>query len=523
MKNREKYFNITIIILCFIFFLIYSYTTLKVHLPNYLELKHLIFNWPDANANYFFASIFAKFNTLSFYEPLNTFTDNLIHTRSINVYNSNLVPITFLPSILIFGLFFKVLGPLGILFLTPFLASLTGYLLYRLAYLYFQDLDLSFLITLFFLALGPWIFFANMVMLPTILFIFLLISGFLLFKSNYILGAALLSLALIVRPTEIIWFLALILIILIYNRKRIEIKKVFISLLIFLIFFSLFLYLNKIVYGHYFSLGYFNLVNNNLPTEFSDSRHTILNYLQMIFIPFSFHPYLIFRNFFNYFLQFSYTYIFAAAASFLFLIFKFKVKKDFKEKRIWQYYLISLFTIFPLILIYYGSWDIADSLVKELNTISISYIRYFLPLFIFILPLAALFFNIITVRARGFNKVFNMFILSLVFIIPSFSLAFLPNNDGLFQNEKNLREYYEQFKEVKDIVPPDSVIITERSDKIFFPYYKVIVFENNDTFWQRVDKINEREVYYYTEKDKIDFTYLDIVNINDNFKLIRIK
>ena len=116
-----------------------------------------------------------------------------------------------------------------------------------------------------------------------------------------------------------------------------------------------------------------------------------------------------------------------------------------------------------------------------------------------------------------------MFILSLVFIIPSFSLAFLPNNDGLFQNEKNLREYYEQFKEVKDIVPPDSVIITERSDKIFFPYYKVIVFEDNDTFWQRVDKINEREVYYYTEKDKIDFTYLDIVNINDNFKLIRIK
>ncbi len=522
MKNREKYYNISIIILCFIFFLIYSYTTLKVHLPNYLELKHLIFNWPDANANYFFATLFAKFNTLSLYEPLNSLTDNLLHTRSMNVYNSNLVPITFLPSILIFGLFFKVSGSLGILFLTPFLASLTGYIIYRLTYLVFKDLDLSFLITLFLLALAPWIFFANMIMLPSILFIFLLALGFLLYKYNYILGSSLISLAIIIRPTEIIWLLALILLIALYNRKNINIKKNIISFFIFIIFFLFFLFLNKIIYGNYLSLGYFNLETNNLPTEFSNSNNSILNYLRILFIPFGFHPYLILKNFFNYFIQFSYPYLFASLASFIILLFKFKVRKDFKERRIWQYYLLSLFIIFPLILIYYGSWDIADPLIKELNTISISYVRYFLPLFILILPLAALFFNILTVKSRGFNKVFNMIILSLAFLIPSFSLSFLANNDGLFKNEENLRKYYEVFKEVKEIISEDSVIITERSDKIFFPYYKVIVFEDNDTFWTRVDKINEREVYYYTERE-IDFEYLNIINMNNNFKLIKIK
>jgi len=515
MKIKEKQFNIIVGILCFLFFLIYSYTVLKVHLPNYLEFKHLIFNWPDANANYFFSSIFAKFNSFSFDEPLNIITDNLIHTRSMNVFNSNLVPISFLPSVLIFGLFFKVLGSIGILFLTPLLAALTGYIIYRLSYLIFKDLELSFLISLFLLSLGPWLFFANMVMLPTILFIFLLSLGFLLYRKNYILGSSLISLAIIVRPTEIVWILALILIIAIYNRSRINIKKSIVSFIIFLLFFSLFLYLNKITYGNYFTLGYFNLQNNTLPTEFSDSSS---NYFKMIFIPFGFYPFLILKNFFNYFVNILQYSLLPILFSFIFLLFKLKVNKKFKERRIWKYYLISLITIFSIILIYYGSWDIVDPLVKELNTISISYVRYFLPLFILILPLTALFFNIITFNNKGFNKICRMIILYLVFIIPSFSLAFLPTNDGLFKNHENLLEYYDQFRQVKEIVPKDSVIISERSDKVFFPYYKTITFQDIEGFWDRVDNINDREVYYYTDKNT-DMKYIEI----NNFKLIKIK
>lgn len=518
MKIKEKHFNIAVGILCFLFFLVYSYTTLKVHLPNYLELKHLIFNWPDANANYFFSSIFSQFNFLSFYEPLNILTDNLIHTRSMNVFNSNLVPITFLPSILIFGLFFKVLGSIGILFLTPLLASLTGYIIYRLSYLVFKDLSLSLFIAVFFLFLSPWIFFANMVMLPTILFIFLLSFGFLLYRKNYILGSSLISLAIIVRPTEIIWILALIIITILYNKNKINIKKSIISFIIFLLFFSLFLYLNKIVYGNYLSLGYFNLQNNNLPTEFSSSNGSILNYFKMIFIPFGFSLYLILKNFFKYFiniLQYSSLPIFF---SFIFLLFKLKVNKKFKERRVWKYYLISLLTIFPIILIYYGSWDIADPLVKELNTISSSYTRYFMPLFILILPLLSLFFDMIRSKSKGYIKVFSILFLAISFIIPSFSLAFNSTNDGLLQNKENLIEYYDQFRQVKEIVPKDSVIISERSDKVFFPYYKTITLEETKDFWNRVDNINDRDVYYYTDKE-VEGDYIEI----NNFKLIKIK
>ena len=128
----------------------------------------------------------------------------------------------------------------------------------------------------------------------------------------------------------------------------------------------------------------------------------------MIFIPFGFHPRLILNNFSKYFYQLIWPYIIIAGFSFIFLIIKLKVTKNKEFKRRWKYYLLSLLIIFPIILIYYGSWDIADLLVKKLNIISISYVRYFIPLFILILPLSSLVFNILLVRGKGLNKIYNM-------------------------------------------------------------------------------------------------------------------
>ena len=77
--------------------------------------------------------------------------------------------------------------------------------------------------------MAPWIFFANVVMLPNILFTFLLLAGFwaiaksILFSKHlyWILGSLFLSLAVFVSPTAIIW-LALMFIVVIYiNRQKI--------------------------------------------------------------------------------------------------------------------------------------------------------------------------------------------------------------------------------------------------------------------------------------------------------------
>lgn len=94
MIKKEKY-SLLVIIGCLVFFLLYSYTNLLVWWPQYEVLQHLAFNWPDTNANYFFAEQFGRFNSLFSLEYLNLWTDNLFHTRSINVIDGWLVPMTF--------------------------------------------------------------------------------------------------------------------------------------------------------------------------------------------------------------------------------------------------------------------------------------------------------------------------------------------------------------------------------------------------------------------------------------------
>ena len=183
--NKNKKFNIIIIILCLAFFALYSFLIFSTWLPNWQEWQHLIFNWPDANANYFFVNIFSDYSIFQYFEVYNELTNNLLHTRSINVIDANLVPMTWLPVIAIWGWLAKLLGSFGVLFVTPALASISVYLAYRLTFYIFKDIDLAFLVALLLLPLAPWMYFANIVMLPHILFIFLVLSGWLLIVKHW--------------------------------------------------------------------------------------------------------------------------------------------------------------------------------------------------------------------------------------------------------------------------------------------------------------------------------------------------
>jgi len=159
-SNDNKY-NIILIFLCLLFFGLYSFNVWSLWLPNFHTFGHYIFNWPDANANYYFAKLFADNNRFSAMENLNLLSDNILHTRSINVQAGSLVPITFLPALYFFGAFFKLLGETNILWLSPALASISAYIVFALSNNIFKDKHLSFLIATLFLALAPWLYFAN--------------------------------------------------------------------------------------------------------------------------------------------------------------------------------------------------------------------------------------------------------------------------------------------------------------------------------------------------------------------------
>jgi hypothetical protein len=507
-------------------------------MPGWAEYGHLVFNWPDANANHFFTMLFAKTNTFADLEHLNYFTDNLIHTRSINVIDGSLVPMTFLPTLVIFGLFAKVLGNVGILFFTPLLAALSGYLVYSIAKNVFKSSVLAMLMGILFLTLAPVMYFANIVMLPTILFIFLLLAGWSAIsydfkedrKQNFLWGVGILSLSLAVlsRPTEIIWVALLTLFIFYINKNKISLWKFIWAILIFVILLIIFLSLNKSIYGGYFSFGYLNLQSGGLSSEISG---TSINPIKLLFAPFGFDFNLLVSNIWKYLIKIILPHFILAIAGYVILLIKLKKKE---LSRVWKKYLLVTPFIFLFILLYYGSWQLADPLVRELNSISISYVRYFLPLYIWLIPATALAMIKLLYRKPKLNLL-AYYVVVLAMIIFSFKVAFLAKNDGLIATKQTLDGYYEQYQKVAELAPPMSVMITERSDKIFFPKYKVIVPQGDLELWSRVAELTlDNQIYYYTDKsdtqiasensiaNESNLEITDKKNIEGNFNLYRI-
>lgn len=385
--SRTSRQNLIILVGCLVFFLLYSFSAIMAWWPQWQAGGHLIFNWPDANANYFFAKVFAEKNNLFFSEQLNQLAGNLLHTRSINVVNDYLVPMTFLPNLLIFGLFFKLLGGFFSLLLIPFLASLTVYIIYRLLGTVFEDWDLAWWTAWLLFPLAPWLYFANIVMLPNILFIFLVcVAAYLLAKKKYIVSTLFLALGLVCRPSEAVWLLLSFGLVWFWQRRQISPKNWLGSLLIGLVVVAGFFWLNNLVYGSYFSLGYFNLQTDAPPTETVAVQQNFWGAIKMFFLPFGFDLRLIIYNFGKYFLRLYLPYALLCLVG-LGLLRKTKLNK------VWSSYLWLGAIISVLLFVYYGAWNLADPLVKNLNTISSSYVRYYLPLYIIWLPLAALALN----------------------------------------------------------------------------------------------------------------------------------
>ncbi len=208
-------------------------------------------------------------------------------------------------------------------------------------------------------------------MLSNILFICLALgAGYFWALKKYYLSALFLGLTLICRPSEAV--LMVLFFGFLFYWQKLQVKKYIpISLLILFILGSSFLLLNYFVYGHIFSAGYFNLQTQGLPTEFVDQNNSGPIWLNLLFAPFGIDPKLIIYNFSKYFGKIFLPYLMLAILAIIYSI------KRSKYKILWQRYLLLASLGSVTILIYYGSWDLADPMVKNLNLISNSYVRYF--------------------------------------------------------------------------------------------------------------------------------------------------
>lgn len=117
----------------------------------------------------------------------------------------------------------------------------------------------------------------------------------------------------------------------------------------------------------------------------------------------------------------------------------------------------------------YGSFTVRDrlDLAPSLGT---SFTRYFLPLYVLLIPLAAYGLRALRFLQKGSAFVSAAFIIAAAL---SLQLTFFSGDESLTQIPQVLAENLAVREQALKVVPEDGIILTERSDKIFFPYREV--------------------------------------------------
>lgn len=431
-----------------------------------------IWNSPDETANAFFISRLAAGGGLTVADQAVIRSGGLIHPRSISVSDGLLVPGSFLGMIVFYSLPVRIFGA-GILpFLTPFFSALAivalGSILKK--FLPARAARISMLLSAAHPAL--W-YYSNRGLFPNALFFDCVIFAFYFFicspfetldkkygsrmrvgvVSDGFLGGAAFVLAAAVRTSELVWLLPLSAVLLWYGRKKIN-KIKFLSALGVVAFSGIiFAYLSSSLYGHVSAGGYF-------------AGSGGIGLWQMLF-PFGLSLRNILWNGYYFGGNIFWWYAVLTAVSIIYLFMRRGEASGLKK-----YLLLLLPVSIPMILIY-GSGRYLDTPDPSLATVGVSTVRYWLPLYIGTVPFAGWFLDRLMAKGNvGRTAATGFLVIVLMF---SARAVFWGRGEGLTLVIRELGRYENIRKEVLAKTDASAIIITDRNDKIFFPFRSVVI------------------------------------------------
>ena len=490
---KKPIFILTII--CLIFGGVYLYLVKPLTFDG--DLSHR-FDWPDETANYFWASHYAKTGNLFYQESLNQIAQNQIYPRSFNVRNDGaLVPGSFLGLILLYGTLAKIFSSNLIIYFTPII-SIIGVLAFYGIIKRIFDNTTAFVATILLLMHPAWWYYSVTSMLPNVTFISLFLGGIYFFLKNekirwpdVLLSGFLIGLAISIRPAEVIWMIIVLLGIFILRKDQLKFSYVVLLLVMSSLAMVPSLSHQQSLYGDYLASGYSQLQSESFGTCQS------CEVVKSIFLPFGFHPTLIASNLWTHYLSRLW---WLSLITLLGLV-AFLVQTKKQKEEIFGYVLISML-VFGWLGVYYGSWEFTDKLTVHLNTLGISYVRYFLPLFILAVPFTARGLIWISSILKSRWRHLGLSVLLLGLLYPSAHLVLAKKPDSILPVKQRILSYKNSAATVMAETPDDAVIVTVRKDKLFFPERKVIhTFEalslNKDLVEILKDLVAAAPVYYY--------------------------
>jgi hypothetical protein len=464
-------------------------------------------------------------------------------------------------------------------YLTPFLAALGIVFFYLLISRIFASQRIG-LISAFLLASFPvYIYYTVRSMFHNVLFIVFLIFGiyffvlalgekrkdkireelrakFFKFKFEHerffkiiaaLFSGIFIGLAIITRTSEIIWLLPALAIIWIFYIRRFGLIKLIIFCVGVVTALMPAIYWNNVLYQNSFRGGY-NEMNRSLDEIFNASAEVFNHswrggleqykaYYQTIkknIFYFGFEKEQSIEMFNRYVVEMFPVLTYLGLFGFLLLVVH--NIKHFKKK--YLVYTLVWLALGVILVFYYGSWQFNDNPNPNSYTIGNSYTRYWLPIYLMLLPLVA--YAIVSLT-RALCSVSEKMSQSMKNIVSSglqaaavLGIAYLGIMFVLFGSEEGLVYlYHTSIAEKKNaqivfsLTEPDSIIITQYYDKFFFPERRIIMgrLPNEEIFAATQKLVKYYPVYYYNFfLNEQDINYLNerkLAPYNLEIKLIK--
>jgi len=515
IKGVRVYFT-ALLVLGSVFLTAYSYLAYQA-LGQESAFNRPVFNSPDETSNYFFTKLFAEHQTLKFQDPANAIAQGLVSPRSMRVINGFTAPASFLGLPFIYGLLAKITGSHFIVFFTPILAIIGIIFFYLLGKDLFNKRTALIASSLAFILPAFW-YYAGKGMMANIAFMsFFIITLYFLNQSlsngalwAYLSFGLFLALTLMIRTSEVVWLAPLLLLIFIFNFKKIVWWHLFFAILFFILIFSPILFFNQQIYGSIFSVGY----SLNLTGDKTGFLPQSLSLMGSIFLPFGFHPRAALTHLFDYTVSLFPLWTAVMAAGWLgffirsvYLLFK---KRSKAEP---LYFLLFTLTAAYLV-IFYGSWTFNDNPDPEAITIGTSYARYWLPLYLFSLPPLAVILDKFLGRFKTALPVFCIFLFSALFLT-SYQLVMLDSQEGLVKVNENVLVYQQIANETAKVTESNAVIIAGKMDKAFFPLRRVIFQLNVSADYVKIKELLTTGYPVYLFHFKLKDEELDFLSRKD--------
>ncbi|RMD59597.1 hypothetical protein D6821_00870 [Candidatus Parcubacteria bacterium] len=347
------------------------------------------------------------------------------------------------------------------------------------------------------------------------------------------LGGVFFGGAVITRTSELLWLVPLWLVLWVLNWRRLGLLKPILILVALVLTVWPAAYYNQVLYGSPYYGGYvemnssldvikqagFNAVRLASEGAIEESKGFLRLIKNKIFY-FGYHPDQS-REMFYYYVIAMFPYLWWPAVGGAVLL---AIESLFR--RHWHYwkYLIALVVLGVILVLYYGSWRFFDNPDATRHTIGNSYTRYWLPIYLGLIPLAAwllvrasavfgwLRFKPVPAWCRWcFRGEFFIWLVRLaVFaLVAAFSLQFvlIGSEEGLLLQLAKARDSREQFEQVLNLTESNAIIVTQYHDKLFFPERKVIVglFDDKNMIKHYARLAHYLPIYYYSfslrEKD----------------------